>query len=178
MIPTKEECLNVMKKYNMLENIVSHSLLVNSVALYLSEELNKRGENLNLLKVQAGALLHDITKTRSIETGEDHANTGSVLLKMLGYNPISEIVRQHVIINDTVNLPSVSEIEVVYYADKRVKHEEVVTLEERFNDLRKRYATTKEKESAINLLEKQSKELEEKIFSRLDMTPDVLLAIH
>ena len=178
MIPTKEECLNVMKKYNMLENIVSHSLLVNSVALYLSEELNKRGENLNLLKVQAGALLHDITKTRSIETGEDHAKTGSVLLKILGYNSISEIVRQHVIINDTVNLPFVSEIEVVYYADKRVKHEEIVTLEERFNDLRKRYATTKEKESAINFLEKQSKELEEKIFSRLDMTPDVLLAIH
>jgi putative nucleotidyltransferase with HDIG domain len=135
MIPTKEECLNLMKKYNMLENIVNHSLLVNSVALYLSEELNKRGENINLLKVQAGALLHDITKTRSIETGEDHAKAGSALLKILGYNSISEIVRQHVIINDTVNLPGVSEIEVVYYADKRVKHEEVVTLEERFDDL-------------------------------------------
>jgi putative nucleotidyltransferase with HDIG domain len=178
MIPTKEECLNLMKKYNMLENIVNHSLLVNSVALYLSEELNKRGENINLLKVQAGALLHDITKTRSIETGEDHAKAGSALLKILGYNSISEIVRQHVIINDTVNLPGVSEIEVVYYADKRVKHEEVVTLEERFDDLRKRYATTKEKESAINLLKKKAIELEEKIFSRLDMTPDALLEIH
>lgn len=178
MIPTKEECLKLMRKYKMLEHIFHHSLLVNSVALFLSEELNRRGENINLLKVQAGACLHDIMKTRSIKTGEDHAKTGSVLLKILGYDSISEIVRQHVIINDTVNLPFVSEIEVVYYADKRVRHEEVVTLEERFDDLIKRYASTNEKKRAIKLLEKMSMELEKKIFSRLDISPDFLLAIH
>jgi putative nucleotidyltransferase with HDIG domain len=177
MTPTLEECLDLMKEHNMLENIVQHSLLVNEVGLWLSEELNKTGENINLAKVQAGALLHDITKTKSITTGEDHASTGSELLEKLGFKSISEIVRQHVIADDAVNSPMISEVEIVNYADKRVLHNKVVTLGKRFDDLRTRYGINQERVYLIGQSEKRAIEVEKKIFSRLDVTPDALLSI-
>ncbi|MEW6614588.1 MAG: HDIG domain-containing metalloprotein [Thermodesulfobacteriota bacterium] len=177
MTPTLEECLDLMKEHNMLENIVHHSLMVNEVGLWLSEELNKTGENIDMAKVRAGALLHDITKTKSITTGEDHARTGSELLEKLGFTSISEIVRQHVMTDDALNSPTISEIEIVNYADKRVLHNKVVTLRERFDDLRKRYGTTQERVHLISQSEKRTIEVENKIFSRLDVTPDALLSI-
>ena len=177
MTPTLEECLDLMKEHNMLENIIHHSLLVNEVGLWLSEELNKTGENLDLAKVQAGALLHDITKTKSITTGEDHARTGSELLERLGFKSISEIVRQHVMTDDTANSPTISEIEIVNYADKRVLHNRVVTLRKRFDDLRTRYDINQERAYLITQSEKRAIEVEKKIFSRLDVPPDALLSI-
>jgi putative nucleotidyltransferase with HDIG domain len=177
MTPTLEECLDLMKNHNMLENIVHHSLLVNEVGLWLSEELNKTGENINLAKVQAGALLHDITKTKSITTGEDHARTGSELLEKLGFTSISEIVRQHVMTDDVLNSPTTSEVEIVNYADKRVLHNRVVTLKKRFDDLRTRYGINQERVYLISQSEKRAIEVENKIFSRLDVTPDALLSI-
>ncbi|MBI4621138.1 MAG: HDIG domain-containing protein [Desulfobacterales bacterium] len=177
MTPTFEECLNLMKNHNMLGHIVHHSLLVNEVGLWLSEELNKTGENIDLAKVQAGALLHDITKTKSITTGEDHARTGSELLEKLGFKSISEIVRQHVMTDNAANSPIISEIEIVNYADKRVLHNKVVTLKERFDDLGTRYGINQERVYLISQSEKRAIEVEKKIFSRLDVTPDALLSI-
>jgi len=177
MTPTLEECLNLMKDYNMLENIVQHSLMVNEVGLWLSEELNKTGENIDLAKVQAGALLHDITKTKSITTGENHAETGSELLEKLGFKSISEIVRQHVLTDDNTNSPLISEIEIVNYADKRVLHSKVVTLRERFDDLMTRYGINQERVCLISRSKNRTIEVEKKIFSRLDITPDALLSI-
>ncbi|MFH2012494.1 MAG: HDIG domain-containing metalloprotein [Pseudomonadota bacterium] len=177
MTPTLEECLNLMRDYDMLENIFQHSLMVKKVGLWLSEKLNKTGENIDLAKVQAGALLHDITKTKSITTGEDHAKTGSVLLEKLGFKSISEIVRQHVVTDNNTNSYSVSEIEIVHYADKRVLHSEVVTLRERFHDLMTRYGINKERVWLISQSEKRAIKVEEKIFSKLNTTPDALLSI-
>lgn len=172
-----EECLNLMKEHNMLEHIVNHSLLVNEVALYLSKELNIKGEKLDLSKVRAGALLHDIIKTRSIATGEDHAKAGSDLLLGLGFKSVSEIVRQHVTIDDDACSLRVSEIEIVNYADKRVMHDKVVSLKERFDDIRKRYSTDEQRGSLIDRSEQKAVELEKKIFSKLSITPDSLWQI-
>ena len=177
MIPTKEECFRLMKKHNMFEHIMHHSLLVTKVALYISDELNKAGESLDLSKVQAGALLHDITKTISIKTGDDHSRTGSRLMEDLGFKCISEIVRQHVRIDGVTDPFKVSEIEVVNYSDKRVKHDQVVSLKERFDDLKKRYGINNNRLYLIGLSEQSTSALEKKIFSRLKITPDALLAI-
>jgi uncharacterized protein len=86
MIPTREECLRLMGQYRMLENIIHHSLEVAKVALFLSVELNKKGQSIDLSLVEAASLLHDLTKTECLKTKEDHAQTGSQLLKEMGYD--------------------------------------------------------------------------------------------
>lgn len=158
----------------MLPHIVRHSQLVTRVALLIARKLNTVGQKLDLTLVEAGALLHDITKTISIETRENHAQTGSELLISLGYPGVAEIVRQHICLDPGPFDPdAVTEAEVVNYADKRVKHEEVVDIEDRFRDVLERYI---EKfpglEARFEQVQQETRLVEQKIFSKIDISPE------
>ena len=142
-IPSIDECHALMARYAMLPNIVEHSRQVMRVSLVILENLeNAAAMNRNL--VIAAALLHDITKTRSLSTKERHDTSGGELLRKLGFPAIAEIVEQHVILSNFDCQGSPEEREVVYYADKRVMHDRIVTVEERIHDLLQRYGTTEE----------------------------------
>ncbi|MGQ9645498.1 MAG: HDIG domain-containing metalloprotein [Thermodesulfobacteriota bacterium] len=173
-IPAREECFRIMHQYGMLENIIDHSIEVANVALYLSAELNKRGQGIDLLLVEAASLLHDLTKTESFRTKEDHAWTGSQVLKEMGYEKVGEVVAQHIWLSHEVDPIRVSEEEVVNYADKRVMHNRVVSLEERFEDLRKRYGKDPEGVRYLGRMEKLVEAVEQKIFSVLQIDPNDL----
>jgi hypothetical protein len=59
-----------------------------------------------------------------------------------------------------------------------VMHDQVVTLEERFADLERRYGLKgldKEATERIRALEQKTYDLEKKIFSRLDFSPEELV---
>jgi putative nucleotidyltransferase with HDIG domain len=174
MIPAREECLRLMSQYGMLENIIDHSIEVANVALYLSTELNKKGQGIDLLLVEAASLLHDLTKTESFKTKEDHAWTGSQVLKEMGYEKVGDVVAQHIWLSHEVDPLFVSEEEVVNYADKRVMHNRVVSLEERFKDLRIRYGKDPEGMRYLRRMEKVVQEIEQKIFSILQIDPSDL----
>jgi putative nucleotidyltransferase with HDIG domain len=137
-IPNRAECEELMARYSMLPNIVEHSLQVMRVSLAVTDNL-KDGVSVNRDLVIAAALLHDITKTRSLETKERHAYSGGTLLRELGFPSVAEIVEQHVIIHNLNLEGEIEGKEIVYYADKRVMHDTIVTIEERVNDLIKRY---------------------------------------
>ncbi|MRR17346.1 MAG: HDIG domain-containing protein [Deltaproteobacteria bacterium] len=140
-IPSRAECEELMARYAMLPNIVLHSFQVMRVALALTDNLVD-GVSINRDAVIAGALLHDITKTRSLHTKEKHAASGGDLLRELGFGLIARIVEQHVVITDVNLAGPPEEKEIVYYADKRVMHDRIVTLEERVQDLLIRYGKT------------------------------------
>ena len=141
-IPSRTECEELMARYVMLPNIVEHSFQVMNVALAITDNLAD-GVSINRDAVIAGALLHDITKTRSLQTKEKHAASGGTLLRELGFPLIAEIVEQHVVLDPNPAGP-ISEKEIIYYADKRVMHDKIVTLEERVQDLLIRYGKTEE----------------------------------
>lgn len=174
IIPAREECLRLMNQRGMLENIIHHSTEVANVALYLSTELNKRGQRIDLLLVEAASLLHDLTKTDSFKTKEDHARTGSRLLREMGYEAVGEVVAQHIWLSHDVDPLLVSEEEVVNYADKRVMHDRIVSLEERFNDLRDRYGRDQKGMDYLGRMEMVIKEIENKIFLILQINPNDL----
>lgn len=174
LIPGREECLRLMNQYGMLENIINHSVEVANLALYLSKELNRKGQRIDLHLVEAASLLHDLTKTESFKTKEDHAWTGSQLLKEMGYEKVGEVVAQHIWLSHEVDPLFVSEEEVVNYADKRVMHDRIVSLEERFNDLRDRYGRNQEGMDYLGRMEKVIQEIENKIFFILQIDPNDL----
>ena len=174
MIPTREDCLRLMVQYGMLEHIIDHSIAVARVALFLSIKLNRNGQRIDLPLVEAAALLHDLTKTECLRTKEDHALTGSNLLKGMGYERIGDVVAEHIHLSKETDPSRISEEEVVNYADKRVQHDRIVSLEERFEDLKGRYGKS---ERALELLEglrRATFEIERKIFSILKIDPDHL----
>lgn len=159
-----------MAKYAMLPNIVEHSMQVMRVSLAIIDNL-KSGVSVNRDLVAAAALLHDITKTRSFITKERHDASGAELLRELGFAHIAEIVEQHVIIHNLNLQGSLEEREIVYYADKRVLHDTIVTIDERVNDIIRRYGTAEEIRNLILHNRSQVLIVERKIasFMRIDI---------
>ncbi|PKN69468.1 MAG: metal-dependent phosphohydrolase [Deltaproteobacteria bacterium HGW-Deltaproteobacteria-12] len=161
-IPDRAECEELMARYSMLPNIVEHSLQVMRVSLAVTDHLQD-GVYVNRDLVAAAALLHDITKTRSLTTKERHAASGGVLLRELGFLRVAEIVEQHVIIQNMDLEERLQEMEIVYYADKRVMHDKIVTIDERVHDLIRRYATGEQIRDQIIRNKEQALIVERKI---------------
>ena len=147
-IPSREECDKLMVRHSMRPNIVAHSIQVMYVSLAITDNL-KNSVVINRDLVIAAALLHDITKTRSLETSERHDITGGKLLREMGFTGIAEIVEQHVVFQNLNPQGRLEEREIIYYADKRVTHDKIVTIEERVHYLIQRYGNTEEIRSRI-----------------------------
>lgn len=174
MVPQPVDCFLLLKKFEVPAHIVEHSQRVRRVASYLCRLLNRRGERLDLAQVEAASLLHDIAKVKNKDKGEGHAQAGARLLLELGFPEISEIVRQHVFLDPGMDHGRISEAEVVHYADKRVKHTAVVSLGERFQDLKDRYGKSSEALARLQEMERQGLLLEERIFQKISMSPGTL----
>ena len=174
MVPDAGECYALLEKYKVPPHIVQHSRVVHDVALCLCQMLNRHGEKLDQARVEAGSLLHDIAKMEGLNTGESHPRAGALLLSRLGYPEVAEIVRQHVVLDDGTSQNHITETAVVHYADKRVRHTTVVSLGERFRDLKERYGKTSSALAWLEDLEEKSLLLEERIFQRLPIKPGSL----
>jgi len=173
-IPTKVQCYQMIRQMGMRDHIVIHSLQVCRVATFLTEHLNKQHNRLNFGLIRSAALLHDITKTRSFKTREDHALTGGKYLRDNGYPEIGDLIRQHVTLDKYSVAGSIFEAEVLNYADKRVLHDEIVDLDRRLDYILERYAETLTHRKRINGLWQKTKEMENKLFKDLTIAPDDL----
>jgi len=173
-IPSKNKCYRLMCRMNMLDNIVVHSIQVCRVGMCLVDHLKTQGGPLNGKLVQAAALLHDITKTRSFETEENHAQTGDQVLTAFGYPQVGDLVRQHVRLDTYAEPPHLSEAVVVNYADKRVLHDRIVSLDERMGYILERYGTRPGHKGRIQLLWQKTAALEKYIYKFLPFAPDDL----
>lgn len=173
---SRGECLTLMAAHGMLPHIRQHSFLVMEVACFLGTVLREAGFELNLPLIEAGALLHDLGKTPCLGNSGNHARWGAAVLSGYGYPEVAQIVKEHVRLEPIpADARPFREAEVVNYADKRVLHTRVVTLKERFLDLKERYGRTPEALQRLNAMEIHTQALEEKIFAPLSLTPHDLL---
>ena len=172
--PTKDQCYRMIRDMGMMDHIVVHSLQVCRVANFLTRHLIKQQLQLDVELIQSAALLHDITKTRSFKTREEHAQTGGVHLTECGYPDIGELIRQHVRLDAYEADGQITEAEVLNYSDKRVLHDEIVDLDKRLDYILERYAETEAHRQRIYGLWKKTREMENKIFKDLPFAPDEL----
>ncbi len=173
-IPTQEQCFLLMCDMKMMDHIVVHSMQVCRVATFLAEHLNSGRNRLNHDLIRAAALLHDITKTRSFKTKENHALTGGQFLAEQGYPEIGKLVRQHVRLDEYPNPVVLGEAEIVNYADKRILHDQVVSLDKRLDYILEKYGKLPEHQERIRWLWGKTLELENKIFRTLSLVPEDL----
>jgi uncharacterized protein len=175
-IPSADQCYELLRRYEVPDHIVWHSEVVCKVAVLLAEALNEKGASLGISEIRAAALLHDMTKMEGLKAGQDHAKTGNRLLAELGFARIGSIVAEHIKLKEG-RRGRISEEEILNYSDKRVMHTKVVTLAERFDDLKQRYGLRGMGQNAmerIRALEDKSYELERRIFAKLDFPPQEL----
>jgi hypothetical protein len=154
------------RKYHLPVHVIGHILKVTGLTLYLTKKLNAKGINVNERLVRDAALLHDLIKVcdfksydpkgfigkvtssdlakwqqlRATYGGLGHERGMSVILENMGQSKIAEVVRKHRY--DSLlspDAPRTWEEKIVYYSDKRVMHDRVVSLNDRLEDGRRRY---------------------------------------
>jgi uncharacterized protein len=171
-IPGVNECLDLMEQYHMLPNIKDHSIVVTEVAGVITNGLIAAGYDLSLETVIAGALLHDIGKTACLDNDDDHAARGLEICLAHNLKTIADIVAEHVILKNYAPQNGFAEKEIVYYADKRVNHDKVVSLEERLDYILERYGMNNEVRCrAIKRNYARCQDLEKRMFSFLTFDP-------
>lgn len=173
-LPDRETCLRLMDASAMPDNIRGHSLLVARLAVGLGRRLGEVGVALDLDLVEAIALLHDLGKARGLETGEHHGEVGAAMVEEAGYPAVAPGIRAHTILLAEELEGPLTESLLVNYADKRVRHDELVSLGERFEDLGARYARSEEALAFLEALRALYVKLEASIFDRLGTSPDDL----
>ncbi len=162
-LPTLQEVQELWQSYGMLPNIRRHSHQVCRVALAVCHWLDEAGFHLNSAAIEVGALLHDVAKAYCLNRPElRHNLEGQRILEQAGYAELGRLVAKH------VNLPSalpLDEAVVVFYADKRVVGDKVVSVAERFQYIKRKYGQGKaERMRVIERDEALTYEVERHIF--------------
>jgi uncharacterized protein len=143
LIPSEKECFELLNEFNVPENILNHSKKVAEVSLFIGKKLKLKGIKVNLSLLNASALLHDIAKHSTLQSEEKrHSIAGAELLEKKGFKQIAELISEHGTDEILKENPfSCIESKILFYADKRVKSDKIVSLKERFDYLFKRYGS-------------------------------------
>ena len=135
-IPSKSECLKILKDNNVPDNIIAHLESVQDFSMKLADYLDKKGIKVNRELVSAAAMLHDIKKL-----SPKHEIAGSEFVKSLGYPEVAVLIMKHGLSNLDKEefIPKTWEEKIVFYSDKRVNGSKIVSLDGRFDYIRQRY---------------------------------------
>lgn len=177
-VPDERQCVRLWDKYGVMPHIREHCRAVASVAVEIvrravEQGLVPEGRALSVPYALAGGLLHDIAKTYTIRHGGSHAQLGAAWVREETGNPaLAQAVLWHVSwpwsgremddVADPFRLPI-----IVAYADKRVRHAEIVSLQERFDDLMVRYGVSEEKRAMLHGYFDHTQAVEQAIFDKV-----------
>jgi putative nucleotidyltransferase with HDIG domain len=167
--PDDSACFSLWDKYAMLPNVRKHSLVVAHIATTLAGRAQARNIAVDLPHVRAAALLHDIAKSYCVRYGGSHAQLGAswTVAETRNY-AVAQAVLLHV--HWPWRLPEGDCLCTlpffIIYADKRVRHDVCVSLDERYEDLLTRYGHSEAARSGIRKSYEQGKTIE-RAFSAL-----------
>lgn len=199
---TKTKIKNLIKEFHVPSHVLAHSKKVAEVALFLGEKLIEKGEKVDLDLIEKGSLLHDILRIcdfhiwephkfpenltkgklekwnslREKFKGIHHADAAYQIFMEKGHKNLAEIILKHkfVYILDKRFAPKTWEEKIVYYADKRVMHDKIVSLDERIKDGKKRNVHSKKALALSEKAEKRIYELEKEIFEKIGGEPEIV----
>ena len=160
----------------MLPNIRAHSLMVARIAELLARALRKRVDAIDVELTVAAALMHDIGKSFCLDNDRNHAALGRDICLRHDLYELAPLVDQHVVL-DAESFPEtpLSAKELVYYADKRVNHDQIVSLDQRLVYIIDRYGQNDpRRHAAIRRNFERCQMIEAGIFNGLDFGPDDL----
>jgi putative nucleotidyltransferase with HDIG domain len=131
-VPTAAECEAILAALAVPDPICRHSHAVAAVAEAMTKQLNTHGVIIAPDLVRAASLLHDIAKGQSA-----HAEAGAAIVTKLGFPEVADIIVQHMDMDYDGGSPR--EAAIVFLADKLVREDSRVPLEERFRPAFERF---------------------------------------
>lgn len=170
LIPREEDCFTLWDRYRMMDHIRTHCTRVAEFARAVTERAAEQGCPTPPEAAYAAGLLHDIAKSYTISHGGSHAQLGaSWVMRETRNGPISRSVLFHVHWPWEENVDDDLQFLVlaIVYADKRVRHDTYVSLEERYEDLLDRYGVNDRAKWYIGRSHEQGKRIEAALSRRL-----------
>ncbi|MFW6014657.1 MAG: HD domain-containing protein [Candidatus Nanoarchaeia archaeon] len=194
-LPSLKDCEKLLDEFCVPGHVKDHSRKVAEIAVFIAKKLNEQGVRVDTELVKAAALLHDIAKpmefSEKTKASEEclkiwknlknnysgHTEAGYYLLKN-DYPEIADIIRRHaykaVVSADLY--PASWEAKLVTYADKRVAHDQIVSLAQRFEEGHKRWRQnfphTYESKAEIERIDNEYFKIEKEIFAKAKISPD------
>ena len=172
-IPDDAACRAICQQYAMFPHILRHCEQVANMAVALAtraEELGLAGSGLVELTHAAG-LLHDIAKSYTVRHGGSHAQIGaSWVISACGNRRIAQAVFHHVEWPWALPDSLIHPVFFVLYADKRARHDELVSLDERYEDLMVRYGKNEHAIAAMQRGWKHAQSIERRLSAQLEFS--------
>jgi uncharacterized protein len=180
-------------------HVIAHCKQVGRLAKQIATAYKEAGYEINPELVELAGNIHDFARVvdfkelptnlgtkeqqstwknlRTKYQGLHHAKVGEQVLQESGYPILAKIIgRHHFGAIASSNPPENLEEKIIFYADKRVAHDKVVSLRDRLAEARKRHH-----QNANSTLSPQEKEiyqkieqLEEELFKDITLTPNDL----
>ncbi|MBT4937145.1 tRNA (adenosine(37)-N6)-threonylcarbamoyltransferase complex ATPase subunit type 1 TsaE [Candidatus Peregrinibacteria bacterium] len=185
----KEELNKLIAYYRVPKHIQKHIQSVEKVSLAVADNLISQGAVLDREFIRQAALLHDTVRyidfrgglvrenfpyevdnetwvfwneMREKYIGKHHADVIAEILSSKGYPLLGEVIVAHKSNTIFEGFDTMAE-KTLYYADKRCKHENIVPLLDRIEDLRDRYGDLKNNDAFWSNLREKNLELEKEL---------------
>jgi uncharacterized protein len=139
-LPSREQAIQLLRENNCPPVVIRHCEAVADLASEIATKLQSKGLKINLELVQAGALLHDIGRSKT--HGVNHGLVGSQIAKSEDLpESLSNIIKRHVgggiTIEEAIKfgwptdnyMPQSIEEKVVSYSDKLIDKEKRVPID-------------------------------------------------
>ncbi len=190
----------LIEQYRVPVHVRKHMKKVAAVALLLGQRIVQSGKEVDLTVLRQAALLHDVMKLCDFEkldiehfeqniTADDihfwtamqkscshigHVEAAYNMLMEIGEEKLAVIVRKHRFdgLIDERDKPVTWEEKILYYADKRVLHDSIVSISNRLADGRERYFPDGNLPENDHLVEKAIYKLEKEICTAAGTKPE------
>jgi len=204
-LPNRNECLALIRDCHVPAHIVRHSKVTATFAAFLARRLVESGVFVDVELVERACLLHDLfrvcefplqdfsgfeqpvteyDKVRWVRLKEQHGRMrhedAACAYLRDAYPVLAETIRKHrytAIVHDE-DKPRTWEEKLVYYADKRVMHDKIVSLRQRLEDAHRRHAALRQAagidDAQIARIDEAIFELEAELFGPTGLDPDAV----
>lgn len=127
------EITRLYQKYETPKQVIRHMRKVAELAMQLMDGMQMPG--LNRVRVMKACLLHDLCRAE-----KQHARVSAEAIRKEGYPGIASLVAVHhqAAYSEREAQGPLTEAEILFYADKRVQEDRLVSVEERFRQSRKK----------------------------------------
>ena len=127
--------------WDLPENVRAHSMTVAWAAYTLGVMLRKRGMHLDPILAHRGGLVLDLDKIETLHLQGAHGVRSKSFLGEQGYPILAEMVSDHIM--HTILEPDAAErrweSKLVFFCDKCVEGDQIVTFDQRLEKLQERY---------------------------------------
>ena len=148
LLPNREQAIELLHKSKCPQQVINHCIAVANLALETAKKISANGLEVNLELVEAGALLHDLGRSKNHTV--DHGLIGAQMAQSIGLpESVISIIKRHVGGGITAEeaawfgwpkdtyAPQTLEEKIVSYADKLIDHSKRVPIELEIKRLQK-----------------------------------------